>query len=238
MRRFLLILMLLLGAWGAQAQETPEEPQCPPVAEGAEPLGFYVGGGDVAFAQKDYTGAIFLYTCALATDADFAPAYVSRAYAYSELLDIERAQADFDEAVRLDEANVSIYVNRGAFYTTQGNFGLAINDLTLALTLDPQNLIAFNNRAVVHAIEGNYDLALEDIAAALAIDESYPATYATQAAIYSAMAAEAYQQFVVVSGTNNPRLPAGTPTDVLSRIDASFRTGDFGVWLALLVPTN
>ena len=234
MRRFLLIFILSMWAWGAQAQD---EPECPPVAEGAVPLGFYVGGGDVAIARKDFTGAIFLYTCALEADPDFAPVYVSRAYAYSELLDIERAQADFDEAVRLDENNVSIYVNRGAFYATQGNFGLAINDLTLALALDSQNLIALNNRAVVHAIEGNYDLALEDIAAALAIDDTYPATYATQAAIYSGMAAASYQQFVAVSGAN-PRLPAGTPSEVLSRIDGSLRTGDFGVWLALLVPAN
>lgn len=236
MRRVLLIVAVLVGGVWAGRLHAQTDAVCPPVATGAEAAGYYAGAGDAAFGRKDFSGAVFLYTCAIEQDASFAPVYVTRGFAYSELLDIERAQADFDEAVRLDETYLPAYINRGAFYTSLGNFGLAISDFTLVLALDPQNVIAYNNRAVVHAIERNYDLALADLEQAQTLDADYAPTYATLAAVYSALAAGAYQQFVDMADT--PRLPAGTPSDVLMRLDDSLRTGDFAVWLALLVPVR
>jgi tetratricopeptide (TPR) repeat protein len=147
---------------------------------------------------------------------------------------LEAALADFEEAVSLDETLVEIYVNRGSLYARLGNFGLAVGDFTLAVTLDPQNAIALNNRAVIHAIEGNYDLALVDLAQALSINPDDPQAYATRGAVYSALAARDYQSFLTASGSDQAALPAGTPAQVLSSVDDSLRTGNFGVWLALL----
>jgi hypothetical protein len=40
-----------------------------------------------------------------------------------------------------------------------------------------------------------------------------------------------------VAGSNG-RLPAGTPTEVLTAMDDSLRDGDFAVWLPLLTPSQ
>jgi tetratricopeptide (TPR) repeat protein len=230
---FVLGAMVLLSLGGVVSAQV--EIECPePIIENAQ-SSYYIGLGDVAFARKNYNDAIIAYTCALQLEPDVATTYVARGYAYSELLNIDSALADFERAVELDETLIAAYVNRGAMYTTQGNFGLAINDFTLALALDPNNLEALNNRAVVHGIEGNYDLALADIEQALSIDENYSQSYATRAAIYSAMASQDYQRFVELEG-QFARLPAGRPTEVLSDIDDSLKTGNFSIWLALLLP--
>lgn len=233
MKRWLwLVCLCWLVGGGVFAQV---ELECPKPLIDAPTPSYYIGLGDVAFARKNYSQAVLLYSCAIELQPDFAPTYIVRGYAHSELLDVDSAMADFDKAISLDETAVSAYVNRGALYTTQGNFGLAINDLTLAVTLDPNNVEALNNRAVVHAIEGNYDLAITDLETALSINENYAQAYATMAAVYSAMATQNYQKFVNIQG-ENARLPAGTPSQVIIDLDNSIKTGDFSVWLALLTP--
>lgn len=233
-RAGLLLLTIFASVSIAWAQEVePTEEPCPPFPAGVpQDYTYYVGQGDSLFARVNYSAAAHSYTCALDLKPDYAPAYARRGYAYAELGDSERALADYEQALSLDETYIPAYVNRGALYTRLGNFGLAINDLTLAISLDPSNVTALNNRAVVHAIEGNYDLALDDLNAAIQLDAQYAQPYATRAAIYSALAARDYQQFVTTSGTN--RLPAGTPAEVIIAVDDSIRTGDFSVWLSLL----
>ena len=213
------------------------EVQCPTVPAGIpDDFTYYIGQGDSQFARVFYGAAAESYTCALNQRPDYAPAYVRRGYAYAALGDSERALADYEQAVTLDELYIPAYINRGALYTRLGIFGLAINDLTLALSLSPDNVAALNNRAVVHAIEGNYDLALADLNAAIQIDEQNPRTYATRAAVYSALAALDYQRYVEV--TEQRTLPAGTPSDVLVSVDDSIRTGDFSIWLSLLTAAS
>lgn len=221
-----------------EATPTPSgEVRCPTVPAGIpDDFTYYVGQGDSQFARVLYGVAAESYTCALNLRPDYAPAYVRRGYAYAALGDSERALADYEQAVALDELYIPAYINRGALYTRLGIFGLAINDLTLALSLSPENTAALNNRAVVHAIEGNFDLALADLDAAIEIDDQNPRTYATRAAVYSALAARDYQEYVEVSEQNT--LPAGTPSDVLISVDDSIRTGDFSIWLSLLTAAS
>jgi tetratricopeptide (TPR) repeat protein len=234
MHLLLLLLIACTGVWLGTAQEiapTPEE--CPPIPAGVpQDFTYYVGQGDSLFARVLYTAAAESYTCAINVQPDYVPAYARRGYAYAALGDSDRALADYEQALTLDELYIPGYVNRGALYTRLGNFGLAINDLTLALSIDPDNVVALNNRAVVHAIEGNYDLALSDLEAALQIDQRNPILYATRAAVYSALASRDYQEYVAIRESTT--LPAGTPTEVLSAVDDSIRTGDFSIWLALL----
>ena len=126
----------------------------------------------------------------------------------------------------------SAYNNRGTLYTRLGNFGLAINDFTLVISLSPEDVTAYHNRAVVHAAEGNYELAIADLEQALAIDADFAPSYAALGAVYSAIAAQQYQQFGELRG-DNALLPAGTPIEVLQAVDEGMRTGDYSVWVAL-----
>lgn len=211
--------------------------QCPePAIPNATPF-YFVGLGDVAFERGNFSGSLELYTCAIRLQPDYAPNYVKRGYAYAALLINERAMADYNRALELDEALVSAYNNRGTLYTRLGNFGLAVNDFTLATGLAPNDPVAYNNRGVVHAIEKNFDMALADFEQAIAIDPDYTRPYASLAAVYSALAAQNYQRFVALSG-DNASLPAGTPNEVLSAVDDSLRNGDFAVWLSLLAPAR
>jgi len=229
---YLGLLCLLLPAL-VLAQD--DDIECVPPPSAALPAqAWYMGQGDAHAARSQHAQALTDYTCALRIAPEDASAYARRAFAYTALGNDEAALADFEQAVNLDEALVEIYVNRGSLYARLGNFGLAIGDFTLAATLDPQNITALNNRAVIHAIEGNYDLALSDLAQALSIDPDDPQAYATRGAVYSALAAQDYQTFLIASGSDQAALPAGTPAQVLSSVDDSLRTGNFGVWLALL----
>jgi tetratricopeptide (TPR) repeat protein len=232
MHRLLLAGLFLLGAAQVWAQT---EPECAPspVADTSAPFSYYVGIGDAQTARKTFADALQSYTCAIQLQADYAPAYARRGYAYAALGDADNAMADYTRALELDEALVEAYVNRGVLYTQLGNFGLAIGDLTLAIQLDPSNLSAYNNRAVVHAIEGNYDLAIGDLRQAITVDPKAPDPYATLAAVYSALAAQNYQKFVEVGGPN-ARLPAGTPAEVIMAADDSLRDGNFTFWLTLV----
>jgi tetratricopeptide (TPR) repeat protein len=243
----MLILSLSIGVVASTAQDatptstptaTPEgQLECPPVPAGVpDDFTYYVGQGDSRFARVLYNPAVVSYSCALNLQPDHAHAYVRRGYAYAALGDSERALEDYERAVTLDELYIPAYINRGALYTRLGNFGLAINDFTLALSLEPNDSAALNNRAVVHAIEGNYELALADLDAAIQLDGQNPLLYATRAAVYSALAARDYQEYVEVSEAN--LLPAGTPVDVLAAVDDSIRTGDFSVWLSLLTAAS
>lgn len=227
-----------LSAQDVAPESTPDpELNCPAVPVGAgETPTFYIGAGDAQFARALYPAAAQTFSCALQLRPNDAALLTRRGYAYAAFGETERALADYEAALALDELYLPAYINRGAMYTRLGNFGLAINDLTLALSLEPDNVAALNNRAVVHAAEGNYDLALADIEAGLAIDAEMPSLYATRAAVYSALAARDYQQYIAVS--DNDALPAGAPGEVLALVDDSLRTNDFSIWLSLLTSAS
>ena len=233
------MLVLLLSSAHVLAQTpTPDDPKkCdqPSVAD-AKPS-YYIGLGDSQVAGKDYANAVKAYTCAADLQPDYAPIYVKRGFAYAGIQDSVAALADYIQALKLDENLVSAYNNRGTLYTQLGNFGLAINDFTLVISLDPNNAVAYNNRGIVHAAEGNFDDAIADFNEAITLDPTYSMPHASLAAVYSALAAKSYQDYVKVGGAN-ARLPAGTPNEVLTAVDDSLRDGDFSVWLPLLTPSQ
>ena len=222
----------LLFPAGLTAQD---EIDCPePEGITLSAAAWYVGQGDARAANAQHSLALVDYSCAIEADPANALAYARRAFAYISLGNDEAALADLEESLTLDETLIENYINRGALYARLGNFGLAIGDFTLALSLDPQAVTALNNRAVIHAIEGNFDLALADLEQAVALEPDNPAPYATFGAVYSALAAQNYQRFEEKSTIGEPRLPAGTPGQVLAAVDDSLRTGNYGFWLALL----
>ncbi len=240
MRRILLVFMLYVMVGAVSAQDptpTPAPDNCPAATIADPDAVYFVGLGDVAFENRDYTAAIERYTCAITRKPGFAPLFVSRGYAYAQLLDYDSAMADYDTAIALDEASALAYINRGTLYARIGIFGLAIGDFTLASGLNPADPVPYVNRAVVHSMEGNIDLALADLEVAVMIDPEFAPAYAAFGAVYSALAAQSYQRFTEIEG-ERALLPAGSPTDVLIAIDDSLRDGDSSIWLSLLTPAR
>ncbi len=252
MKRITLTLVISIVCLGwmiptfSQDTALPEETQEPDQPDrcpiGFEPedvdLAFYVGVGDVRFEQGNYSSAITMYTCALILDPDYLPAMNARGFAYYIQGSDDLALADFNRVLELDELNVTAYSNRGVLYTRQGRFSLALSDFDLALAFAPDFAVAYNNRAVIHAIEGSYDLALGDVEQAIALAPEYAQPYATQGMIYSAMSVRSYARYKDLSEAEIPRLPAGTPDNVIIALDNSLETGGYFVWLAVQSPAR
>jgi len=218
----------------------PEEPERCTLAFEPEDvdLAYYVGRGDVRFRQGNLAPAIEAYTCALILDPDYIPAINARGYAYFAQGNDEAALIDFNRVLELDEANVLAYTNRGVLYTKQGRFGLAFTDFDVAIALAPDLAVAYNNRAVLHAIEHNYDLAMGDVQQAITLAPDYAQPHATLGMIYSALAVQSYATYKDIRGGDNPRLPSGTPDNVIIALNDSLETGSYFVWIAVQSPAR
>ena len=78
--------------------------------------------------------------------ANNATAYFNRGIAYPPQGDLDRAIADYDQAIRLDPNNASAYNNRGIAGFQKGDYDHAIADYNQAIRLDPSLAAAYNNR--------------------------------------------------------------------------------------------
>jgi tetratricopeptide (TPR) repeat protein len=136
------------------------------------------------------TNAIADLTEATGANPGDSRAYVNRALAYfhrgrgeapgcHNQQDIEQAEIDCNEAIRLDPGSSDGYAVRAATYTVQhGHRGdslttlrsyprCAIIDCDVALRLDPTNSFAYAIRGAAHIRERNCDQAIADCGAAL-----------------------------------------------------------------------
>src|SRR4029077_14037182 len=64
--------------------------------------------------------------------------YENRGNAYHDKGDMDRAIADYTEAIRLDPKNVNAYGHRGVTYRDKGDLDLAIADFTEVIRLVPK----------------------------------------------------------------------------------------------------
>jgi len=97
-------------------------------------------------------------------------AFYNRGIAYAKKGDLDRAIADFDQALRLDPDSTFALNNRGAAYARKGQYSEAIADFNEAIRLDSQSATAYNNRGTAYAKLGEYDRALEDFEQAVRLD--------------------------------------------------------------------
>jgi tetratricopeptide (TPR) repeat protein len=101
---------------------------------------------------------------------NLATAYLNRANVYAQRAKYERAFADFDAAMALDDKNPLIPYNRGNAYFDIGQYKLAVADFTRAIELDDRFALAYFNRGLAKEQLGDTVAAAEDYRRALAID--------------------------------------------------------------------
>jgi tetratricopeptide (TPR) repeat protein len=77
---------------------------------------------------------------------DLAAALNNRGNAYQVNGDIDRAIADYDEAIQLDPNLADAFTGRGPAYRNKGDVDRAIVDYDQAIRLSPNYAMAFNNR--------------------------------------------------------------------------------------------
>ena len=81
--------------------------------------------------------------------------------------EVDRAIADYDQAIALDPKLVVAYGNRAAAFNKKGEFDRAIADCDRAIALNPKHVDAYFNRGVAYGKKSDTDKALIDLRKAL-----------------------------------------------------------------------
>jgi tetratricopeptide (TPR) repeat protein len=82
--------------------------------------------------------------------ADLAWAYVNRGVGYTFKNEVERAIADYNEAIRLDPNLADAFTARGNVYGEKGEIERALADYNEAIRLDPKDAKPLYNRGMTH----------------------------------------------------------------------------------------
>ena len=94
-------------------------------------------------SEGNYEEAIIAFTAVIEIDSKQAPAFVGRGNAYIGLGETEEnlaaAQADYEQAIELEETNVDAYLGLADVYIRQGNYVKALETLKDALPKTENN---------------------------------------------------------------------------------------------------
>jgi tetratricopeptide (TPR) repeat protein len=148
----------------------------------------FIAEGSNKLHRGDYPGAIAAFDRAIASDASAADAYRLRASArMSEIgwsvaeskspRNRERvlaAQADLNEAIRLNPNLSEAFAIRGYLRFVLGNQSGALNDVDSALRLNPKNGAALIVRSTIKGENGDHRGAIADATEAIQLDPNSP----------------------------------------------------------------
>jgi tetratricopeptide (TPR) repeat protein len=101
---------------------------------------------------------------------DLAAAFSNRGNAYQATGDVDRALADFEQAILVDASAAYAFNGRGNVYFSKREYEPAIADYTRAISLDPNAGYAFNGRGNAYKAKGDLDQALVDYDQAVRLD--------------------------------------------------------------------
>ena len=96
------------------------------------------------------------------TQKNKTSARYNRGIVYRKRGDVDRAIADFNEAIQLDPKFVYAYYERGNSYKVKGDFERAAADFNEAIRLDPKFASAYNGRGNVYLHNRDFDRAIAD----------------------------------------------------------------------------
>jgi tetratricopeptide (TPR) repeat protein len=107
----------------------------------------YIEKASNAFQNKDYNGAVSLYSKAIENQPKFSPAYYGRGLAYYYLNKLENAIADFVLAVKYDVKFDPAFYGLGLCYTKMGDYKNAIRSFKdgIDLKAEPEYYYALGN---------------------------------------------------------------------------------------------
>jgi tetratricopeptide (TPR) repeat protein len=141
--------------------------------------------GKASFEKHDYERAIQESSTAIRINANYAPAYNSRAIVYNELRRFDEALRDCDEAIRLDPDLAVFRDTRGVVLSRMGKYDQAIRDYDKAIELNPSLADAYMNRGVAYGKTGRLTRALADFDKAISLKSDYPSAYYNRGNTYA-----------------------------------------------------
>lgn len=119
-----------------------------------------------------------------ASATDRAALFISRAEAYDDKNDLDRAIADLNKAIELDPNSVLAFENRGTLFVRSGKPDRAIEDYNEAIRLDPNYAQAHADRGVAYYVKDDYARAIENYSEAIRLDPKHAVSYSNRAAAY------------------------------------------------------
>jgi tetratricopeptide (TPR) repeat protein len=94
----------------------------------------------------------------------------NRGVEYKTKKDIDRALADFSEAIKLNPKNLLAYNNRGNTLLDKNDYDAAIADYNAAIAVDPKYLNAYSGLGDTYKNKKDYDLAIDNYRKALSLN--------------------------------------------------------------------
>ena len=137
-----------------------------------------------------------------------AVAYFNRGDAYSYKGDLDRAIADYDQAINLEPTYALVYSKRGNAYSYKGDLDRAIADYDKAISLDPKLGDAYYGRGKTYDKRGRTELALADLRQAFGLipysDTKHEGAMARIAALEQKLAAARQQNSAEMAAAEAP----------------------------------
>jgi tetratricopeptide (TPR) repeat protein len=141
---------------------------------------------DGTTSQQTIRGCTNLILSRKFEGAELAKFFSFRAWAYGTENDLDRALADYADAIRI-EPNAPRYAARGKIYERKSELDRAMADLDEALRLDSKYAPGYLNRASVWDEKNDSQNALKDIADALRLDPKMAGAYFLRAFVFRKM---------------------------------------------------
>jgi tetratricopeptide (TPR) repeat protein len=97
---------------------------------------------------------------------------------------IDRAIADYTQAIRLDPNNAVAHRERGVAYFDEGDQDRAKADYTQAIRLDPNDANVYFSRGREYLLKGDYDRAIADQSQAIRLNPNLVEPYSNRGNVY------------------------------------------------------
>ena len=98
--------------------------------------------------------------------------------------DPNRALADCNEAIGIDNGRSDAYVNRGNVYLSKGDTDHALSDFNEAIKRDPRSAWAYNARGEIYKNKGDVGHAMADFSEAIRLNPDYAMAYGLRGQLY------------------------------------------------------
>ena len=182
----LIIIWPPAGAIAERAQQRLVRSGALPVAEEAKQA-IKDAGGEIREAKEPKEAKQAKEDRAVVSDNDDDAAgastskdpafYLARGELRSRRGDLDRAIADFDEAIRLGPDKAPAYSHRGNAWRSKGDKDRALADYEAAIRIDPNNPVVFRDRGILWRELGDLDQALIDLDCAIRLGFSDASAY-------------------------------------------------------------
>jgi tetratricopeptide (TPR) repeat protein len=142
------------------------------------PIETYFDLGMAHFEAQEYAHAIDMFTKALRLSlGDLAETHLYRGISYAFLGAYDKAQDDFNEALRRNPYLADAYNERGNLLRMRGEYELAIQDYEACITLDSAHYAAYYNRALAYEKIGQYAAAESDLTQTIELNPGIATAY-------------------------------------------------------------